>query len=114
MKAREKARIHGRADNDAISLGRLQHQIAEATKNWDTLTKDKTPKEKERMKKILEEAKILADFIDERINANDPDWALTPEDLKLLGLDDNINYGDYRTPLAKNPNAARAPRPKAA
>ena len=110
MKAREKARIHGRGDNDSMSLGRLQKQIADATANWDELMKGKTPKEKDHAKKILAETKVLADWVDQRIRDGDPDWAMTQEDLKLLGLDDNVNYAAYSPPVARNPNAPRPPR----
>lgn len=111
MKAREKARVHGRFDNDSVSLGRLQKQIADARQNWAEMMKDKKPAERALAQKILNECEALANDIDAKIRAGDPDWAMTPRDLQMLGLDDNINYGDYRAPLAKNPYRPRKPKP---
>jgi hypothetical protein len=110
MKAREKARVHGRYDNNAVSLGRLQKQIADATENWDDLMKDKSPDERKLARSILDEASLLVDWIDARIEENDPDWAMTQDDLKLLGLDDNVNHGEYKAPIARNPHVAKPPK----
>lgn len=110
-KAREKARVQGVINSDAMSIGRLDAQITEARANWDKLMLNKTPEQRVNAERIIGECKILVDFLRERIAMGDPDWALSPEDYRLLGLNDNINYGVYKAPLDKNPNI---PEPKVA
>lgn len=108
-KAREKARVQGVLSSDAMSIGRLEAQIDTVTKNWDTRMAGKTDQEKDLAQTIVQECRDFVDTIKDKIRAGDPEWALTPDDYALLGLNDNINYGIYKTPLAVNPNI---PEPK--
>ncbi len=103
-KAREKARVQGVINSDAMSIGRLDGQITEARANWDKLMANKTPEQRTKAERIIGECEILVNFLRERIKMGDPDWALSKEEYALLGLNDNINYGFYKTPLDKNPN----------
>lgn len=113
--AREKARLHGLIDSDAMSIGRLEKQINDARANWDKMMAGKTAEEKARAETILTESRQYVDFVKERVALNDPEWALTREDYALLGLDDNVAYGAYRPPLSRNTGPrARSPKPRAA
>lgn len=107
-KAKEKARIHGLIDAEAMSLGRLENQIREAKANWDKRMEGKTEEQIKVSKTILKESEALVAHLKDRIAAGDPDWALNEDDYAMLGLNDNINYGRYQRPLSKNPN----PKPK--
>lgn len=108
-KAKEKARIHGLIDSEAMSLGRLENQIKDVKANWEKRMEGKTPEQVSVSERILRESVALVAHLKERINAGDPDWALQEKDYALLGLNDNISYGRYQRPLSKNPN----PKPKA-
>lgn len=110
-KAREKARVQGVINSDAMSIGRLEAQITEARGNWDKLMANKTPEQRARSEQIIGECEVLVNFLRDRIKMGDPDWALSPQEYALLGLNDNINYGFYKAPLDKNPNV---PAPKVA
>ena len=107
-KAKEKARIHGLIDSEAMSLGRLENQIRDAKANWAKKMEGKTPEQIAVSERILSESEALVAYLQERIKAGDPDWALNERDYALLGLNDNINYGRYQRPLSKNPH----PKPK--
>ncbi len=107
-RAKEKARVHGLIDTEAVSLGRLDAQIKRAHQNWDERMKDKTPAERKLSTRILHETEALVQDIKTKIANNDPEWALTKEDYARLGLDDNVPYGRYRPPASKT----AAPRPK--
>ncbi len=114
-KAKEKARVHGLIDTKthvrdtgAISLGQLENQIRDARKNWDKIMEGKTPDQRAICAIILEETEALVQDVKMKIANTDKDWALTPHDYQLLGLDDNIPYGRYRPPL--DPNPTRRPK----
>lgn len=108
-KAKEKARIHGLIDTDAVSLGRLEMQIKRAHENWEERMAGKSKKDRALAEAILKETENLVQDIKTKIANNDPDWALSADDYRLLGLDDNRPYGTYQRPLAKS--KVRTPKP---
>jgi hypothetical protein len=111
--AKEKARIHGirvrsrgggRFDRDPpMSLGLLEAEIKTVRAEWqEKWIKGESPEKVALREQILKETEVFVQDIKTKIANGDPEWTLTDEDYKLLGLDDSKPYGRYQHPVEKS------------